>query len=64
MVNEVKLSQGLGDVARTMIADFSIQRTAGVEAGLVAVFAFPMFHGLDRFGALDLCCDTPGGKRS
>jgi diguanylate cyclase (GGDEF)-like protein len=33
---------------------------AGVEAGLAAVFTFPLFHGLDRFGALDLYRDTPG----
>lgn len=33
---------------------------AGVEAGLAAVFTFPLFHGHDRFGALDLYRDTPG----
>ena len=33
---------------------------AGVEAGLAAVFTFPLFHGLDRFGALDLYRETPG----
>ena len=33
---------------------------AGVRAGLAAVFTFPLFHGSDRFGALDLYRDTPG----
>ena len=33
---------------------------AAVEAGLAAVFTFPMYHGLERFGALDLYRDTPG----
>lgn len=34
--------------------------SAGVEAGLAAVFTFPLFHGLDRFGALDLYRKTSG----
>jgi diguanylate cyclase (GGDEF)-like protein len=33
---------------------------AGVRVGLGAVFTFPLFHGPDRFGALDLYRDTPG----
>ncbi|HUF97492.1 MAG TPA: EAL domain-containing protein [Ilumatobacter sp.] len=33
---------------------------AAVEAGLAAVFTFPLFHGLERFGALDLYRDMPG----
>ncbi|HUF96676.1 MAG TPA: GGDEF domain-containing protein, partial [Ilumatobacter sp.] len=33
---------------------------AAVEAGLASVFTFPLFHGLERFGALDLYRDTPG----
>jgi diguanylate cyclase (GGDEF)-like protein len=33
---------------------------AAVEAGLLAVFTFPLFHGLERFGALDLYRRTPG----
>jgi diguanylate cyclase (GGDEF)-like protein len=33
---------------------------AGVQAGLGAVFTFPLFHGVERFGALDLYRDTPG----
>lgn len=37
--------------------DFS---PAAVEAGLAAVFTFPLFHGPERFGALDLYRDTPG----
>jgi diguanylate cyclase (GGDEF)-like protein len=32
----------------------------GLEIGLAAVFAFPLRHGPDRFGALDLYRDTPG----
>lgn len=34
--------------------------SAGVAAGLGAVFTFPLFHGLDRFGALDLYRKTSG----
>lgn len=34
---------------------------AALEAGLAAVFAFPLRHGGGRFGALDLYRDTPGG---
>ncbi len=33
---------------------------AGVEAGLAAVFTFPLLHGPERFGALDLYRETPG----
>lgn len=33
---------------------------AAVEAGLAAVFTFPLFHGPERFGALDLYRNTPG----
>ena len=33
---------------------------AAVEAGLAAVFTFPLCHGPERFGALDLYRDTPG----
>ena len=31
-----------------------------VEAGLVAVFTFPLRHRSESLGALDLYCDTPG----
>jgi len=31
------------------------------EAGLAAVFTFPLHHGGSQFGALDLYRDTPGG---
>ena len=34
--------------------------TAGVEAGMVAVFALPLRHGEERLGALDLYRDVPG----
>ena len=33
---------------------------AGVEADLAAVFTFPLSHGPERFGALDLYRETPG----
>ncbi|MGZ6965848.1 MAG: putative bifunctional diguanylate cyclase/phosphodiesterase [Acidimicrobiia bacterium] len=33
---------------------------AALEAGLAAVFTFPLRHGDGRLGALDLYCDTPG----
>jgi diguanylate cyclase (GGDEF)-like protein len=35
--------------------------SAAVEAGLGAVFSFPLRHGDGRLGALDLYRDTPGG---
>jgi diguanylate cyclase (GGDEF)-like protein len=31
-----------------------------LEAGLVAVFTFPLYHGASQLGALDLYRDTPG----
>jgi diguanylate cyclase (GGDEF)-like protein len=34
---------------------------AAVDAGLAAVFTFPLHHGAGRFGALDLYRTTPGG---
>jgi diguanylate cyclase (GGDEF)-like protein len=34
---------------------------AAVAAGLLAVFAFPLSHGVGRFGALDLYRGSPGG---
>lgn len=39
---------------------FPLFSPAGVQAGLAAVFTFPLFHGLERFGALDLYRDVPG----
>ena len=33
---------------------------AAVDAGLRAVFTFPLFHGTERFGALDLYRETVG----
>lgn len=39
---------------------FSRFGPAAVEAGLSAVFAFPLRHGDSRIGALDLYRDTPG----
>ena len=38
-------------------------RAARAEAGLVAVFTFPLRHGDDRLGALDLYRDTPARGR-
>ena len=34
---------------------------AALDAGLGAVFTFPLHHGQDRLGALDLYRETPGG---
>jgi diguanylate cyclase (GGDEF)-like protein len=34
--------------------------SGALEAGLAAVFAFPLRHGASQLGALDLYCDTPG----
>jgi diguanylate cyclase (GGDEF)-like protein len=39
---------------------FPVFGPAAVEAGLVAVFAFPLHHGQRRFGALDLYRSTRG----
>jgi diguanylate cyclase (GGDEF)-like protein len=39
---------------------FPLFGPAGVEAGLVAVFAFPLRHSDGRLGALDLYRETPG----
>jgi diguanylate cyclase (GGDEF)-like protein len=33
---------------------------ATVAVGLAAVFTFPLRHGTERFGTLDLYCDAPG----
>jgi diguanylate cyclase (GGDEF)-like protein len=35
--------------------------TAALDAGLAAVFTFPLHHGEGRLGALDLYRETPGG---
>ena len=40
--------------------DFPQFAPAAVEAGLLAVFTFPLHHGESRLGALDLYRDTPG----
>jgi diguanylate cyclase (GGDEF)-like protein len=39
---------------------FPLFAPAAIEAGLAAVFAFPLRHGDGRLGALDLYRDTPG----
>jgi diguanylate cyclase (GGDEF)-like protein len=44
----------------TVDTRFPLFSPAAVAAGIVAVFTFPLFHGDDRFGALDLYRDTTG----
>ena len=44
----------------TQDGDFAGFRAAAVEAGLAAVFAFPLRHGDGRLGALDLYSETAG----
>ena len=39
---------------------FPVFTPRALEAGLVAVFTFPLCHGDERLGALDLYRDTPG----
>jgi diguanylate cyclase (GGDEF)-like protein len=43
---------------------FPLFAPAAVEAGLVAVFTFPLRHGDAQLGALDLYRDTPGDLNS
>jgi hypothetical protein len=48
------------DLARTAVARWPGFGPAALEAGIAAVFAFPLHVGAIRIGILDLYRDTPG----
>ena len=68
---QTELSEGPCEMAfetgeAVSISDLATERRferfkpKALDAGLVAVFAFPLNHGDTRLGALDLYCDTVG----